>query len=187
MAEPDNVMGPFWPSNWKTGWIACRYVTIDGGFPKPNPNNQKALVHLSLVAGRGVTEGNDETVTPSVRTLELMDGQLYGVGAEQNSNGDWVIEFPVTDDPDVNPDNNRVQLVEDFEGGQTLQFNLPSTATFDNPLWPATDLDAVFIQPGVRSARIWEVDFEADGPPDAARTGEWVIFLDTLNIYPVEA
>jgi len=185
MAEPDNVMGPFWPSNWKTGWIACRYVTVDG-------TPTKGSVHLSLVAGRGVTEGNDETVTPSVRTLQLMDGQLYGVGAEQNSNGDWVIEFPVTDDPDVSPTENRVRMVEDFEGGSILEFNLPSTATFDNPWWPATDLTATITQPGIRLGSLWlePVDPLTDtwpAQPSYIRTGDGVIFEDTGRLVRIGA
>lgn len=185
MAEPDNVMGPFWPSNWKTGWIACRYVTIDG---TPTRGN----IHLSLVAGRNVTEGDNETVTPSVRTLQLMDGQLYGVGAEQNSNGDWVIEFPVTDDPDVSPVGNRVRMVEDFPGGSILEFELPSTATFDNPWWPATDLTATIIQPGVYVGGLWRWPVDP-GPGDWAdkpsymRTNDGVIFTDTGRITQIGA
>lgn len=187
MAEPDNVMGPFWPADWKTGWFGVKYTDYEGG-----PKAGHLLV--SLLAARNVSEGTETTVVGTPVKVDLVDGKPYHPKATINDNGDWVMEWPTTDDPDILPELNKVQIVEVFDDGLgvTLQFDLVSADTFNDPAWPATDPTAVIIQPGVYLGSLW-LEAVDPGPgewttqPAYIRTGDGVIFENTGRIVRIGA
>lgn len=176
MAEPDGIMpGSRWPANWQTGWVSWRYSDMVG---TPIAGEMR----LSLSAARAVSVGDHTTVMGGQIRVPLVDGMPSPTVAIKNNNGDWVVEVPLSDDPDIVPSPIFILARESWTGGSQLRALITTEHTFDNPLWLSGEIENVTNQPGVVLAKMWEVDSEFPEVPPEAVEGEYIFYIQQGTI-----
>lgn len=162
--------GSRWPQGWQTGWVTWIYADMLG-------NPIQGEMRLSLSVNRAISEADHTTVMGGTIRVPMLDGVPSSTVAVKNNNGDWVVEVPLSDDPDISPRPITLLARESWAGGTTLRALVGAEHTFDNPLWLSGTLAAVEDQPGVVSALMWEVDSDIPQTPLEAEVGDYVFYV----------
>jgi hypothetical protein len=133
-------------------------------------------MELSLSVGRAVALEDHLTVMGGRIVVPLEEGSPSPTVAVQNSRGDWVVEVPLSDDPDILPSPIYILAKESWTGA-TIRKAVTADHTFENPLWISGTLKEVAEQPGVIPARLWEVDAAIPTLPVEAEPGDYIFYV----------
>jgi hypothetical protein len=182
MAEPDNKMGSGrWPSDWSTGWFSGIWVDAVG-----EPVTGTLTVSLSVK--RTASAATKTTVFGGQRDVALVDGVPSGPFVTVNSADVPCIEFPTTDDPDIQPSDLQLVVFESWSK-ITYRRELLAVNTLNNPLWLTGDLTSIEQQPGIIRSSVYTVTAAPYIQPAEAVIGDLVVFKksngDLVEVYEV--
>jgi hypothetical protein len=169
MAEPDNKMGSGrWPADWSTGWFSGIWVDALG-----NPVTGTITVRLS--AERSGSAATHTTVYKGERVVQIVDG-IPASSFTANTAGVPCVEFPVTDDPNVQPVGMGLLITESWSG-VTYRRDLHAANTLNSPLWLTGDVVSIADQPGVIQPTVLQVQGAPGNIPPEAGVGDWIAYF----------
>lgn len=170
--EPDDRMGSFWPDDWSTGWVTGKWVDAAG-----IPLTGKVTLELSVK--RAASPATGFTIIGGVVTISVVNGVPSGPNVTENEDNIPCVEFPVTDDPDIQPQDLQLIITESW-GGKTRR-TLSATDTLDSPLWLTGDLTSLTPVTGFVFGPVWWVSEPYPATPPGARVGDTLIYVDQID------
>jgi hypothetical protein len=169
MAEPDNKMGSDqWPPDWSTGWISGIWLDAVG-----QPLTGTVTVKLSV--RRAASLSSHTTIDGGKRVFSIVHGVPSGEHVVLNGAGIPCVEFPTTDDPNVQPADLQLVVTESWSS-TSYRYELLAVNTLENPMWITGDLTSIEPQPGVIRTNTYTIMAPPYVQPPEAVVGDWVVF-----------